>query len=190
MPIFRRRSHSSSDSEPVSPPPLAAPTRRVQRQAGPSPASTPARVQANVTRRVERADPDIPSLNRAAANMTQAAPMRLVVGWLVVVNGPGRGHFVSLYAGANGIGRGSMAQIQLDFGDSDIAEGDHAVISYSPDRRHFHAFSSQDTVLAINGVTVEHPVRLTGGEFLTLGSTRLLFIPLCNEQFDWEDDGI
>src|SRR5262245_22353919 len=41
-----------------------------------------------------------------------------VVGWLVVVGGPGLGAFRPIYEGNNAIGRGSAQRIPIDFGDN------------------------------------------------------------------------
>src|SRR5437016_3540214 len=44
-----------------------------------------------------------------------------VVGWLVIVNGPGKGRSLTLGHGINDIARSSEARIPLNFGDNEIA---------------------------------------------------------------------
>ena len=44
-----------------------------------------------------------------------------VVGWLVVVGGPGLGSFRPIYEGNNAVGRGSDQRIAIDFGDNSIS---------------------------------------------------------------------
>ena len=45
------------------------------------------------------------------------------VGWLVVVDGPGRGAAFTIFDGVTQIGRGPSQAVRLDFGDNSISRG-------------------------------------------------------------------
>jgi hypothetical protein len=108
----------------------------------------------------------------------------LVVGWLVVTAGPGRGAVLPLSYGVNDIGRGSGARIRLDFGDAAIASENQAAIIYTMRSRHFY-LQSVAAETWLNGRPVRESVELKGGETLQVGQTRLRFSPLCGPDFDW-----
>ena len=60
-----------------------------------------------------------------------------VVGWLVIVGGPGLGAFRPIYEGNNTIGRASTQRIPLDFGDDAISSEEQAYLRYdSIDRKY------------------------------------------------------
>jgi len=112
-----------------------------------------------------------------------------VVGWLVVVKGPGRGKSLPLGYGMNAIGRDlGSNRVCLPFGDEQISHKKHAVLSYDPRGRKFylqHGDSNNLTYLGEEPVLA--PTILEGGEFIRIGdSTELRFVPLCGSDFDWE----
>ena len=47
------------------------------------------------------------------------------VGWVVVINGPGKGRSLPLGYGMNKIGRDATQRIALDFGDKEISRENH-----------------------------------------------------------------
>lgn len=118
------------------------------------------------------------------ATASQDALSALVVGWLVVIAGPGRGQVLSLGYGVNDIGRGPSARIRLDFGDATIAVENQAAIIYTMRSRRFY-LQSVATETWLNGRPVCESVELKGGETLQVGQTRLRFAPLCGVDFDW-----
>src|SRR5690606_11979165 len=60
-----------------------------------------------------------------------------VVGWLVVVGGPGLGSFRPVYEGNNTVGRSPTQRIPLDFGDDSISSEEQAYIRYDSSERSF-----------------------------------------------------
>jgi hypothetical protein len=60
-----------------------------------------------------------------------------VVGWLVVVGGPGLGAYRPIYEGNNAVGRGSDQRIPIDFGDNTISSTEQAYIRYDSMDRSF-----------------------------------------------------
>jgi hypothetical protein len=111
-----------------------------------------------------------------------------VVGWLVIIDGPGQGRSVTLGYGRNSVGRGSGARVRLDFGDREISRDDQAVITYDLRGRHFYLQHGGGTNLTyLNDQPVLMPVEIKGGEVILIGHTRLRFVPFCGEHFDWQD---
>ena len=111
-----------------------------------------------------------------------------VVGWLVVVEGPGRGKSVTLGYGMNPIGREPGNRVVLPFGDMQISRTKHATVTYDPRGRKFfiqHGDSSNLTYVGEQPVLA--PVELKSGEIIRLGDTTVLkFIPLCGDDFNWD----
>lgn len=112
-----------------------------------------------------------------------------VVGWLVVVDGPGKGHYLKLGNGQNSIGRNPSERISLDFGDEQISRSRHAMLTFDPRGLAFYIQQGSGTNLAyLDDSPVLAPTRLSAGNRITLGETTLLFIPLCGENFSWDED--
>ena len=111
-----------------------------------------------------------------------------VVGWLVVVEGPGKGRAMQLGYGMNAIGRGATDRVKLDFGDDQISRNEHAVVTYDPHGRKFYVQHGGGTNLTYLGdVPVLTPVELPALSHIAIGNTVLRFVPLCGDGFDWQD---
>jgi hypothetical protein len=112
-----------------------------------------------------------------------------VVGWLVVVKGPGKGQSVTLGYGMNAIGREPGNRVPLPFGDEQISRTKHAVITYDPRGRKFYIQHGDSNNLTYLGeMPVLAPTPLTGGETIRIGGeTELRFVPLCGDDFTWDD---
>jgi hypothetical protein len=109
-----------------------------------------------------------------------------VVGWLVVINGPGRGESHSLSYGVNSIGRSVEERISLDYGDDEISREKHALLTYDPKGKKFYLQHGGGTNLTYIGIDpVLQTVELKGGEVISLGKTELSFVPFCGTHFDW-----
>lgn len=109
-----------------------------------------------------------------------------VVGWVVIVAGPGRGCSRMLGQGMNQIGRDPDQEVALDFGDEGIYRKSHAQITYDPQGRKFYAnHGGQRDLTYLGGEPLLQATELKGGEEITLGGTTLRFIPFCGENFQW-----
>jgi hypothetical protein len=109
-----------------------------------------------------------------------------VVGWLVVVDGPGKGRAVEIGVGANSIGREPTQKLLLNFGDMQIHREKHAFIIYEPNSRAFFLQGGDARNLTyVDKKVVLTPVQLQGGETIMLGQTHLRFVPLCGPDFSW-----
>ena len=112
-----------------------------------------------------------------------------VVGWLVVVGGPGLGAFRPIYEGNNGIGRSKHQRIPLDFGDDTISSEEQAYIRYDSMDRSFLFVPnlSKTNIVAINDKKPTGALKLELMDVITMGRTQLAFVPFCGEEFDWSE---
>lgn len=111
-----------------------------------------------------------------------------VVGWLVIVDGPGRGNVLNIGYGMNAIGRNASERICLDFGDELISRSQHAMVTYEPRSRKYYVSHGGGTNLTYLGdIPVLSPMELPAGSNIQVGDTILMFMPLCSESFDWQD---
>lgn len=111
-----------------------------------------------------------------------------VVGWLVVVEGPGRGAALPVGYGNNRLGRAPGEQICLDYGDEQISRENHAVVTYDGRHRKFYVQQGGGRNLThVDDELVMVPVEVKGGETISLGRTKLRFVPFCGPDFDWQD---
>jgi hypothetical protein len=111
-----------------------------------------------------------------------------VVGWVVVVDGPGQGASLSLGYGMNSIGRAPTERICLDFGDNQVSRTSHANITYDPrGRKYFINHGGGKNLTYLGDDPVLSPIELKGGEEVMIGDTTLRFVPFCGKEFDWRD---
>ena len=112
-----------------------------------------------------------------------------VVGWLVVVGGPGLGAFRPVYEGNNAIGRGKDQRVPIDFGDATISSEEQAYIRYDSMDRSFLFVPnlSKTNIVAINDKKPTGAVKLELMDVITMGRTQLAFVPFCGEEFDWSE---
>lgn len=112
-----------------------------------------------------------------------------VVGWLVVVGGPGLGAFRPIFMGSNTLGADPGQRIPIDFGDEYISKEEQAYIRYDADDRQFLFIPNlaKTNVVSIDNVKPTAAVRLQPYDIISMGRTQLVFIPFCGEEFDWSD---
>jgi hypothetical protein len=112
-----------------------------------------------------------------------------VVGWLVVVGGPGLGAFRPIHEGNNAIGRGANQRIPIDFGDNTISSEEQAYIRYDSMDRSFLFVPNlaKTNVVAVNNKKPTGAIKLECMDVITMGRTQLAFVPFCGEEFDWSE---
>lgn len=136
-------------------------------------------------------------VNRAAESMSKTqfvdsstpagAPVP-VVGWLVAVEGPCRGSDYRIHTGYNYIGR-EVGDICIH-GDNTISAEKDANVTYVPQTKKFYiAHELGKNVLLVNGLPViGGGMEIHNYDKITIGTTKLIFVGLCGEQFTWGDD--
>jgi hypothetical protein len=120
----------------------------------------------------------------ATETRTVAAP---TVGWLVIVDGPGKGADLAIRAGQNRIGRSRKMDLVLDYGDSAISSENHALLVFDYQNNSFFIRHGEGKNLTyLNDQPVLETKPLSGFDRIKLGSTQLLFVPFCGERFSWD----
>jgi hypothetical protein len=114
-----------------------------------------------------------------------------VVGWLVILQGPGQGNYRSIHYGSNTIGRGADQRIRLDFGDTAISSSEHAYLVYDSRSRSFQIAPNlgRQNISRLNDDALVMPHVLKAKDRITIGETTLLFMPLCGPDFEWSAAG-
>ncbi len=118
----------------------------------------------------------------SAANQTQ-----FPVGWIVVIEGPGRGSCFTIFNGVSQIGRGEDQPVRLNFGDNSISRNNHAAIAYDDEQgKFFLGHGGKSNLVRLNGTPVLSTEEMTTGDQIRIGETSLKFVSLCGEDFTWK----
>jgi len=167
--------------EPLAPAEASEPTTRIVRGAGAAfkPAASLAAEEVGRTQAVRGK----PKLTRSGFHQDP------VVGWVVVVGGPGLGAFRSIYEGNNTLGRSKGQRIPIDFGDESISSEEQAYIRYDSIDRQFLFIPNlaKTNIVSINNKKPTGAVPLQAMDVITVGHTQLAFVPFCGEEFDWSE---
>ena len=189
----RRLDDSSAGGPRTSPPgrapgenpsALDAPTRVVSEE------QTLGRTEAEEPTRLHRpgaraADAEAAKPVAASADDAMEDP---VVGWLVVLAGPGKGQVCKLGYGANSLGRGEKSRVRLDFGDERISRENHATLAYDAHGRKYYLQHGGGMNLTYLGdAPVLTPISIDPMQDIRIGETTLRFVPFCGPDFDWQD---
>jgi len=114
-----------------------------------------------------------------------------VTGWLVIVEGKGKGDSLPIRYGLHRIGRSRTQEICLKFGDDKISRENHASVEYDPQEKKFF-LSKGSNLVYLNGKRVGQGAEreiVSGDEIKLSGETTLRFIALCGVGFDWDTGG-
>ena len=109
-----------------------------------------------------------------------------VVGWLVSIEGSTFGMDFKLKTGRNFIGRAPDMDVSLT-GDASISRDKHAIILYEP-RGNVFLVQPGDAkeLFYLNDKVVLGATEINAYDVLSLGNTKLLFIPCCSDKFNWD----
>ncbi len=111
------------------------------------------------------------------------------VGFLVIVDGPGRGASHPIHYGQNTIGRSSSQRISLNYGDPRISREEHAFLIYDETTQDFFIRDNgKANLVRHNDTPVLTPTRLNHRDVISIGDTLMLFIAVCGADFDWIRD--
>lgn len=109
-----------------------------------------------------------------------------VVGWLVAIAGSNFGEDFKLKSGRNFIGRSTEMDVALT-GDSSISRDKHAIVLYEPKSNIFLVQPGDAKELFyLNDKVVLTATEINAYDVLSLGGTKLMFIPCCSDKFNWD----
>ncbi len=149
-------------------------------------------ITTGVTSPISDMDKTTPIVNSAANDDGRTMPVfRMetgvdpVVGWLVCVSGSEKGRDYKVHAENNYIGRSEKMDICVR-GDETISRENHATITYdSADRAFYFTPGSGRSIVRLNGKALLMTQEIKAYDRIVLGTTELVFVPLCNQDFDW-----
>lgn len=109
-----------------------------------------------------------------------------VVGWLICVKGPNRGRDYRLHSGTNFIGSSKEMDVCIEH-DQTISHRNAASISYDDRSKTFYIQKGDvRNLLYLNGRSVRSDADIVIYDRIEIGSTELIFIPLCGDGFSWQ----
>lgn len=129
---------------------------------------------------------EVVSMFDSAPKVQGGGQTKFPVGWMLVVDGPGRGECFALEAGMSQIGRGDDQAIRLDFGDNSISRVNHAAIVYDEQTHSFMlGHGGKKNIVRLNNKPVISNETLNTGDSIKLGETTLHFVAFCTPEFNW-----
>ncbi len=129
----------------------------------------------------------VPQVFDRAKTKDNSAEGRFPVGWLVLIEGPGRGTSFPLHCGVSTIGRGTDQKVCLDFGDNSISRDSHAVLAYDDDSNAFYVgHTGKANLVRLNGRPVLATEEIANFDLIRIGETTLRFVGFCGPEFAWD----
>ncbi|MYM64775.1 FHA domain-containing protein [Pseudomaricurvus sp. HS19] len=111
----------------------------------------------------------------------------LVCGWLVIIDGPGKGSSLVVGPGQSIVSRSPEQRICLNFGDDTITSKEQLRIIFDDEEREFFISPGNGSSLnRLNGQVVGSQMLLNSGDTLKVGKTTLRFVAFCDKSFCWE----
>jgi len=118
----------------------------------------------------------------------ETSRMQFPVALVMIVKGPGLGECFALKSGMSQIGRGDDQAIQLDFGDMAVSRSNHAAVVYDPKEHTFLlGHGGKSNIVRLNGKPVVSTSDLKNGDEIEIGQTKMRFVALCSDEFNWEN---
>ncbi len=110
-----------------------------------------------------------------------------VVGWLVCIEGKDKGKDYRIEAKNNTIGRSESMDICIS-GDDTISRENHARLAYDVKHNAFHLVPAESTnSIYLNDEPVYIPTKLNEDDVIEFGESKFVFIPFCDDKFNWQD---
>lgn len=108
------------------------------------------------------------------------------VGWLVCIAGPHMGTDFRLHAGKNKIGRDDKINSVVLSGDHKVSRETQVEVVYDAKSNNFFAVPGPARSLGyVNGGLLMTMAPLSKNDVIELGDTKLMFIPCCDDKFNW-----
>jgi|GEM_PF-778528 hypothetical protein len=140
-----------------------------------------------------QSDDEATDVFASAAQKANLAPDTVEMfpsGWIVVIDGPGRGASFALQNGVSQLGRGEDQTVRLDFGDTSISRDTHAAVAYDDETGKFYlGHGGKSNLVRLNGMPVLSTEEMTNGDEIRIGETLLKFVALCGDAFTWSGNG-
>ena len=124
--------------------------------------------------------------NRTVGIFQKRMELEPVVGWLVCVDGADKGKDYKLYGKNNTIGRSERMDVYIK-NDPTISRENHARLAYDPKHNNFQIIPADSTNnIYLNDEPIYVPTKLNAYDVVEFGETKMVFVPFCNDQFQWK----
>lgn len=116
-----------------------------------------------------------------------ASGLKPAVGWLVCLSGEHIGRDFRLVQGKNFIGRDVSMDVCLER-EKTVSREKHALIVYEPKHHEYLIQSGESRELTyVNDKVILESTLLHAMDEILVGEVKLLFVPLCDKSFNWEN---
>ena len=173
----------------ITPEPPTRPVNAAQPQFGASAPVQQFAASAPVQQAAASAPPPVAAEPKTSINFGAAGDTaeNFVCGWLVVVDGPGKGKSLNVCAGQSAISRSATERIVLNFGDTSITSKQQLLVIFDDENREFIVAPGNGSSLnRLNGQIVAGQMLLKSGDILKVGATTLRFMAFCDTNFSWQ----
>jgi len=112
-----------------------------------------------------------------------------LAGWIVIISDIGKGRIFNITYGMNSIGRAKSNQISIDTEDTTISRKKHASIIYDFENNLFFIQHHEGKYLTyLNQKMILDSTKIYAYDKIKIGKTEFIFVPLCGDKFNWEDN--
>ena len=126
------------------------------------------------------------TFNMKTSTIYDVSDTQPVVAWLVGIKGVCLGQSFTLKTGRNQIGRHPAMDVNI-LGDTQISRS-HCIITFEPNQQRFFLQPGEGSgITYCNDDAVLIPRELTRKDIIKIGASELLFVPLCDGEFRWEN---
>ncbi|MCI8599589.1 MAG: FHA domain-containing protein [Lachnospiraceae bacterium] len=126
--------------------------------------------------------------NRTVAVLMTEEGVEPVVGWMIGLTGKNKGKEYRIHSDNNFVGRSEKMDICIK-NDDTISRENQAILTYDSAEKMFYLSpGSGRSIVKVNGKAVFQTTELAGFDRILLGKTEFVFLPLCGENFTWEDE--
>lgn len=123
----------------------------------------------------------------AAPLLDSGAQKRYVVAWLVGLTGTARGEAFPVRMGRNVVGRDRRSDIVVD---DEQASSHHADLVFRCEEKRFILMDHNSTNgTYVNDAEIEPRRDLMPRDVVRIGLQKFMFIPLCDDSFQWDSAG-
>lgn len=122
---------------------------------------------------------------RTVALVMESSGIDPVVGWFVCIDGVEKGRDYRIHSDNNYIGRSNKMDICIR-GDETISRENHAIVSYDMlDNKFYFSPGDGRAIVRYNDKALFQTIEMNAYDTITVGKTKLLFIPLCCDAYTW-----
>ena len=110
-----------------------------------------------------------------------------VVGWLVCTEGIEKGKDYRLHSDNNYVGRDPRMDVCIRQ-DETVSRENAAIVSYdSTEKKYYLSPDKGRSIVRLNNTALFSTQEINSRDRISIGNTELMFIPLCGDNFEWNN---